>query len=680
MPEASQQPLILRLGRGRFLGPFLVIFALWAATRLPFFTWGLPNPAPLEPDSPWAGLNYGVKEQMANSGYGYPPLQYMVYGAVFPKTQEGLLTKPGELLEARSARIAGMRAIVSLMALGTALAIAFGVLKLTKSPFGAACAGAFSLLPPLSVERSLSVDMNCPYAFWWSLALLLALLPALRSKRGAWERASDLAAGLCLGLSAATKDQIYSFLFVPCLALALLWRERGWRRALESAALWAGGALSAWLAVWLLAGDGSLEPLKNHISMIAGGGSPKGLTSSEPLAPDFAGRLKLLLWSAESLLRCVDWPLAALLASALPFLFKESSENMGGLQSPLYRRAKLALLFAVAAFVSTEAFFLQAVMFSEPRFMMPVMPFLCLAGGIAMARLRAFPMAAKLTAGIAILAMAAIAFQTGLSMAGDSRTQLRSLMEDEFSNGKPGVMAVEGLSESKVFAFAGGKPEEVRKIRDWGLNVFGRSCQQQRSILLEPFFLAMLEPRIVATKGLSGDDAAKLLEDAGFTLAGGVYPEDGSIYTFYRHQCPTFMVYSKTSEREIGQRLQAQMSSIDLNSQLLRLQMAVDDKQAVRQASMIGPLLAPFKGLDLQANNIRVQAVGFAAFAYEKAGRVDDAAAAHFACLTRFDDNAFARNAFAFFQRNPAMLQKFNLKIQRGPDGSSTLVRERPKP
>ncbi len=676
MPAKTSFLDLRRLGRGKLLAPAIAVFALWALTRLAFLSWGLPNPVPLEADSPWPGLDYGVREQMSHMGYIYPPLQYMVYSAAFTKRPESEFKSEDALLAARSGRILGMRAIGSLMALAAALAIAFATLKLSSSRLGAAGAGAFSLLAPMPEFQSLCANMNAPYMLWWTLALLFALLPSLKSRRGPWERASDIAAGVCLGLSTATKDQIYSFLLVPAFALLLLKREHGWRRALECAALWSSFALLSWAAVWLL--GGGLEPLKRHIAMIAGDGGPKGLTS-ELFSPSLSGRIELLGASLGDLLRCMDWPLALLLAAAMPALLKDKAENMGGLQSPLYKHATLCLAFAGLAFLSTEIFFLQILRFSEPRFLMGAMPFLCVAGGLALTRLRAAPAPLKAIAGLAVAGMLALTFQTGLSMRNDTRVQLRELMEDEFADGKPGYVAVEGLAESKVFAFDSGKPFEVRKIRDWGLYDFGYSSPRQRSILLEPFFLAALEPRIVVAKGSPGESKSKLLEEAGYGVAGGIYPADGPLYSFFKHSCPSFTVFSKVSETKgLAQLLKEQMLSLDLNAQLLRLQTAMDGRQAERQAALLGPLLKPFKELDLKRNLIEGRTLGFAAYVYERAGRLDDAAGAHFICLTRFDDKAIAQRSFLFFQRNPSFMGRFNLKIQRNPDGSSVFVRERP--
>jgi len=636
---------------GGFAKAAASIAALWLLTHALFLSWGLPNLLSFGGDTVPPHGDLRAADHMRRNFYAYPPLQYLVYDAFFPKAEEPS-GDAWKLCELRSAKLVKMRLIVAFMGLGSALAIAYGVHRACGSAGGAFAAGAMYLLCPEIVHRSLTTHMDQPYIFWWTLSLLCALLALLRSERGVAGRMLDLAAGLCLGFSAATKDQVYAAFVFPALAAFIaLWRDCGWRRAFESAALWGFGSFAAWAGAWLWLGGG-LEPLSTHLDVLTGKSSLDNVASGA--APGPLGMLKILLVDVWQLLRMLDWPLALLLAASCfaAFLAKQDS-SAGDAPSRLRKRLAVSLCAALIAAISIEALFSQIVRLQQARYWLGLLPFLCFSGGLAAAALGRAPKTLKAALAALLVLQGALAFQSLLSMKFESRLALREELRrlEEADGARKGAVLVEGLA----FRTFGG----MTSLCDWSLGVTGLVSSRQVPSIISPSFLWLLDPDFVAVPmdGPSAAGYASLLRSFDYKLLSCVKPFPAPLPSLNGYSPPSFEIYGLGSATKVPEEaVKAELKAMDLNSQLLVLRHCARPEALERQLALAGEVLAPFDSYDTERYLIVPSGIAFAALAYEKAGRLDDAAKAHLFCLRHLgSEELLKRNALRFFETHPEL-------------------------
>ena len=93
------------------------------------------------------------------------------------------------------------------------------------------------------------------------------------------------------------------------------------------------------------------------------------------------------------------------------------------------------------------------------------------------------------------------------------------------------------------------------------------------------------------------------------------------------------------------------MDSMDINMQLLALRRCLPDNGiTAARVEMAGRLLAPFDKFDPEHYPALPEDIALAAVAYQKAGRLGDAAKAHRLFLSLFPKEPFANDSAAFLK------------------------------
>ena len=221
---------------------------------------------------------------------------------------------------------------------------------------GLFAAAAFALGAPfLYFAKTANVDV--PYMFWFSLALVFYLL-VLRDDRLRDYAGLAMAAALSIG----TKDQAYGlFLLPPIVILA----EKGvTRRVLAAGAISIAAFLLLDGLVWNFAG------FVNHVRFITGTGS----TDYRLFAPTLTGRLALLRLTTRLTELTWGWPI---------FLF-----SLAGIAVALVERAtRRKAVWLLAPVVGYYLGFIDVILYVYDRFTLPLALVLALFAGLAIDRL-----------------------------------------------------------------------------------------------------------------------------------------------------------------------------------------------------------------------------------------------------------------------------------------------------
>lgn len=333
-------------------------------------TWGLPNATgdwAIDSIAPFGPLRYA--QQMLDGGHWwskYPPLHFtllaLVYApyAAFLAVTGALDTGAGAFADpALSVTLFTLAARIVSAAMGvgtTVVAYRIGVeLAGRRAGF---LAGVLFAGSPLAVYYATAANLEMPYLFWSSVALLMAV----RIARGA-PRETYVRCGMFAAAGIATKDQAYGlFLLLPIPLLMLHARARGGLGFRDPRLIAGAGAavltylvaanvvidFQGWLAhLYYITHDGS-RPYQMYPATLAG---------SARLAAHVAG---LVLWTATP-------PMLALAV-------------VGWIALPRAARGGAALL--VAAVASYLLTFVGPILYVFPRFVLPVVFIVAILGGV----------------------------------------------------------------------------------------------------------------------------------------------------------------------------------------------------------------------------------------------------------------------------------------------------------
>ncbi len=234
-------PPFLRLPRVSAWPPELVALVVGVTLLNGFgITWGLPNATgdwAIDSIAPLGPLHY-AKQMLAGEEWWskYPALHFTLLSIVYAP-YAGYLAVTGALQGAGGAQFPyGLanpeasvtyftlmaRAVSAVMGVGVAVVVYRIGVELAGRVAGALAAVLFSC-SPLAVYYADAANLEMPYMFWSSLALLALV----RVARGA-ARATYVQLGVFAAAAVATKDQAYGlFLLLPVPLLFLHCRGRG---------------------------------------------------------------------------------------------------------------------------------------------------------------------------------------------------------------------------------------------------------------------------------------------------------------------------------------------------------------------------------------------------------------------------------------------------------------------
>jgi hypothetical protein len=360
-----------------YAGPLFWVVAGSMVLNAIGITWGLPR-------GDWVGDELGpffVLDALAHKfGRGwftiYPPFHYYVlavaYAPVFGASWLGFIglhTTLAHGLMALSGRLVSL-----LMAAGLIVATFISGRRTFGSRGGLFAAALFALATPF-VYSAKTANVDVPYLFWLSLSLAcyLGIL-------------TDGSLAACIGcavtavLALSTKDQAYAFCAgMAPVVLFELWRKasrsnmpRPWWRAVSDrrvAVAAIAGVLTFVTAENLVF---NLSGFLQHVATITG----RQVSVYQNFAPTFSGRLSLLALTGHLIELSWGWPVFLVCVLGLGW----------ALTSPSDRRAAVWL---IAPALSYYLGFINVVLYSYDRFVLPLCLVLALFGGFAVDRLTA---------------------------------------------------------------------------------------------------------------------------------------------------------------------------------------------------------------------------------------------------------------------------------------------------
>ena len=348
---------IEELRRERAWRPLLLILAGSTAINVAGLWWGLP-------DGLWVGDEL-IPKQVASAwalhfsnGWHdrYPPLHFYALTAAYAPAvavRDALDLDPPLVDEALA--VIG-RLLTVLMAAVTLVVLFFT----GRRVFGARAAlyaiAMYALLTPF-VYYAKTANVDVPYVMWFAFALYFYLSALERGSMGdflLWAVAATLA--VC------TKDQAYGlFAFMP---LAVAYDARGRHVFDRRLAIAAGAAVVLFAAIHNLPANAA--GFAEHVRMLVG--ATGGYRAYEPST---SGRLALLGVTIRVFARSWGWPmfLAASIGTAL------------ALASRAHRRVAILLLVPIVSYYLT---FINVILYTYDRFLLPVFLVLALFGGYAL--------------------------------------------------------------------------------------------------------------------------------------------------------------------------------------------------------------------------------------------------------------------------------------------------------
>lgn len=581
-----------------------LLLAAWLTAFFYVRTWDLPSRLEHVPDAIVADAAFTPAEAMQASTYSYPPLQYLLTSLALPDPSVEQCDSVAEATH----RILVRRAFSSAMAFGLILlTFLFGVRHLRMNDWFAWGAAQLFALLPLVLFYSQTSNMDAPYAFWLMAAVFCVAEAELRAE-GRRSVALHLAAGVFLGASFCTKDQVYAVCILPAFAYALFRLRRGesFRSATRPLLLWAAsfvltvGAIYAWA--------GGIPVMRAHFSWIAGGGRTEFFQAGD----SFAERLSLLRLQVRSLLCAADLPLlAALLAGALLL--------RSGWRSFL-REEWLFPVAILLAMASMQLFLIQILRASHARYAVVFLPFLALLAFRMLERARPRP--------LVVAVIAVLLGYSGLNAASFLSGMKRTPRQEAVSVLKknPETFAAMTLPGERFLYGADGAATRYGAYRSW---LFAKLEPEGDvpDLALESFFFHMKDPDSVL---LSGDVESPFADEL---KACGAYRTERA---FRRKTILPTLFVPPIGEYELLRRDRSaplpsakDFAERSLSRQIMALEAlnrcggGCDDPEKL---AWIGRSLRPFREDEIGRILISRSGIGFLMRCYEAGGRDADAA------------------------------------------------------
>ncbi len=300
----------------------------------------------------------------------YPPFHYYVLTAAFsPLFLLEWLGRIDLTAPAPYAVLAVIGRLVSIVAaLGTLIAAFAAGARAFGTRAGVFAAAMLALVTPF-VYYAKTANLDAPYLFWFALSLwfYLRVLDDL-------QLSDFIGFAACATFAICTKDQAYGlYLATPFVILHRMWRVNrtaGEPRPLMQALLDARLATAGLVGVGLFVAGHNLvfnmSGFAAHVRYITGAGSE----TYRDFEPTVAGRIALLRQSANLVRVAWGWPMYLVSAGGLIL----------AMVTPRHRRVALWLTLPI---VSYYLGFINVVLYTYDRFMLPVCLVLSLFGGLA---------------------------------------------------------------------------------------------------------------------------------------------------------------------------------------------------------------------------------------------------------------------------------------------------------
>lgn len=330
--------------------------------------WGLPGgswaPDEITPVSVLGGAALHFSHAWYNA---YPPLHFYLLTASFSPVMlldwfgRVDVRDPGTYL---TLAIAG-RLLTVVQAFGTVVALYACGARAFGRRAGLFAAALFALVAPF-LYYAKTTNFDVPYLFWFALSMVFYLRIVESPRTGDVVGFAAMAT-----FSVCTKDQAYGLFVLPPIAIAWrLWRARSAFRAV--AALFAAGAVALVLfaAIHNLAFNWTGFVL--HIRDITGTRS----SGYRMFAPTLAGSFGLARLSGDLVRLSMGWP--AFLVSIAGIVV--------ALADARWRRVALWLIVPAASYYLA---FLNVVLYTYDRFLLPIVFVLTMFGGLAVDRVLA---------------------------------------------------------------------------------------------------------------------------------------------------------------------------------------------------------------------------------------------------------------------------------------------------
>ena len=333
--------------------------------------WGLPGswvPIELKPEYVLEGLSQHFSHGWFDA---YPPFQYYVLTVAMSPVL--LLSYLGRITvdsaDVHTFTIVTFRLLSVAAAAGTLIATCLCGTRAFGKTAGLFAAGILGLTTPfLYYAKTANVDV--PYLFWFALSLMfyLRLLDTSRTRDYVLFAATAT-------LAVCTKDQAYGlYLLAPPAIIQQMWRAN--RQAGVSHPLWRAFfnqrlALTAITAAVLFAACHNLlfnlAGFRDHVRFLIGGGSK----SFRMFEPTQAGHLELLRLTVHVIEVSLGWPLFLVCVTGL----------LVAAATPRLRRMAIWLVLPVFSYYLG---FINVILYTYDRFVLPICLVLALFGGLAL--------------------------------------------------------------------------------------------------------------------------------------------------------------------------------------------------------------------------------------------------------------------------------------------------------
>ena len=333
--------------------------------------WGLPGGSWAPDELVPAMVKEAAARGFAHGWFDrYPPFHYYVLTAAFSPLflleWMGRIDLTAGLPYAALALVGRLISIA--MALGTVIAVFAAGARAFGTRAGIFASAMFALVTPF-VYYAKTANLDVPYVFWFALSLWFYLCAL--DNVGLRELIGFAA---CAAIAVCTKDQAYGlYLATPFAIVHRMWRVN--RSAGEPRPL-IRALLDGRLATTGLVGVGvfvlghnlpfNMRGFEDHVRYITGAGSE----TYRDFSPTVAGRIALLRLSVDLVRVAWGWPMFMVSLGGL----------LLALVTPRYRRVAVWLVLPVLSYYLG---FINVVLYTYDRFMLPICLILALFGGLA---------------------------------------------------------------------------------------------------------------------------------------------------------------------------------------------------------------------------------------------------------------------------------------------------------
>ena len=611
----------------------LLLIVVGLLTHVFTLNWEQPSPYEHVPDGVVPRPGWTAQEMFYANAMAYGPLHYAILALAAPGGGRELTEKDPEYVSLSGKRIVVFRTVAAVMSILIALSLYFIARICAGFPdfWSFAAALAFQLLPG-TLYYSHTSNMDLPYLFWLTLAVLAAGLACRAEKKSDRTGFSgwNLAAGALLACSFCTKDQVYAVCVLPALVYAVLrFRSAGERTgvrrllyALTPHLLWSVSFLFCTILIYgvTVGTDGAVA----HWKFISGEGKDDFLQAGASLT----GRIMLI---GDSLIRLGAFldPAGLILLAAAALGWGLALTSGGG--RDLLRRDGALWLYALAALISQQFLFYQVVRRCEFRWNLPLAAaaLLVIFSGIRAAFVQK-PKPMKLILIFAFLLQGATACQFLYNLQSSPLARLAAEMKEAPELKICCLSAARGHS---YYVTPGGEYFRIAVIRSWIGPNYGLLPREQLAETENDLFSCFwLDAKIIL---LPADaDLSPAFRQVFSEREGALYLLRKPLFSF----CPMGPKEIRRLPRRKDfpgvraaqeQGLFAAFAEKSAENQLLTLTFLLRKNSIVAGETLtaLGAVLKPFSPPDLQKADISPGAMVAARDAYELAGRHEDAEA-----------------------------------------------------